>query len=728
MRKRFASAPQPSEEPIRPPLFLTLAIVLSLVTLSSPASGLSEITAREVPKADARLLRALSTGVEEVRVIVGVKDGTPSARALLLSPDPAGEPARRIRRIAAQRRLAVEMPDNRFEPLHYYESFSFLSGRATREGVVALTNHPDVSWVTVDGTKKALQRPQAAQVLINSNLANELGFSGGGQTVAVIDTGVDYRVSPLGGGSFPNAKVIGGFDAADEDNDPMDCDGHGTSVASIVAGPTGVAPEAKIVALKVFASTSAANSSCKEEAFDADILQAIDFAITRKAEFGITALNISLGGDFDDVKAGADLGFCDTRVPHYAAAIDSATAGGLVVVVASGNSAIKKGLAEPACVSSAVSVGAVYSFRQSSQGWSDDSGGTLCRDTPVAPDLPTCFSNSNSNLSLLAPGAFWEVVTKGGSSNLRFAGTSASAPAVAGAVALVRQARPDLSPAAVIAILRATGRPVTDPGNGVTTPRIDTLAALQLPAESLGGFEGSPIPIPDGTDSASATATVSGFPGTIARMQAGVQIDHPNPQELRVTLTGPDGTTAVLHDQTGLREHPINANYGRTDVPAQSLSRFSGKSPNGVWRLTVSDRVPGRAAGRIRSFSVSFSRLSACVPAADRLCLNNGRFQLTLSARDPRTFRTASGQAIPQNDLFGYFSLPALTGNPANPEVFVKVLDGTAVNGNFWVFHAGLTDLEYTLTVEDLFTGRQRTYRKDAGSACGGFETGSFPD
>jgi len=727
MRMRRFRGSCPSGEPARRLLFLTPALFLALFTLPFAARGLTEIHPGEAPKADARLLRALSTGAKEVRVIVGVKDGTPSARTLVLTPDPAGEPARRIRRIAAQRRLAEEIPDERFQPLHYYESFSFLSGRATREGVVALANHPDVSWVTVDGTKRALQRPQAAQVLINSNLANELGFTGAGQTVAVLDTGVDYRVSQLGGGSFPNAKVIGGFDTADEDSDPMDCDGHGTSVAAIVAGPTGVAPEAKIVALKVFASTSAANSSCKEEAFDADILQAINFAITRKAELGITAVNISLGGDFDDVKAGADLGFCDTRAPQYATAIDSATAAGLVVVVASGNSAIKKGLSEPACVSSAVSVGAVYSFRQSSQGWSDDSGGTLCRDTPVAPDLPTCFSNSNSNLTLLAPGAFWEVVTKGGSNNLRFAGTSASAPAVAGAVALLRQARRDLSPAAVIAILRATGRPVTDPGNGVTTPRIDTLAALQLPAESLGGFEGPAIPIPDGTDSASATATVSGFPGIIARMQAGVQIDHPNPQDLHLTLTGPDGTAAVLHDRTGLREHPINANYGKTDVPAQSLSRFAGKSPNGVWKLTVSDRAPG-TAGRIRSFSVGFGMLFPCVPGENLLCLTNGRFRLSLSARDPRTSRTASGQAIPQNDLFGYFSLPALTGNAANPEVFVKVLDGTTLNGNFWVFHAGLTDLEYTLTVEDLFTGRQQTYRKDAGSACGAFDTASFPD
>ena len=74
--------------------------------------------------------------------------------------------------------------------------------------------------------------------LIEDRLAaNAAGVTGVGQTVAVLDTGVDYSVSALRGGGFPNAKVIGGMDAADEDNDPMDCDGHGTSVSGIIAGP-----------------------------------------------------------------------------------------------------------------------------------------------------------------------------------------------------------------------------------------------------------------------------------------------------------------------------------------------------------------------------------------------------------------------------------------------------------------------------------------------------------
>ena len=88
---------------------------------------------------------------------------------------------------------------------------------------------------------------------------------------------------------------------------------------------------------------------------------------------------------------------------------------------------------------------------------------------------------------------------------------------------------------------------------------------------------------------------------------------------------------------------------------------------------------------------------------------------------------TGAGVALPQTDTFGYFSLPTLTNNPSNPEVFVKILDGLAVNGNYWVFYGHLTDLIYDLTVTDNVTHGTKTYHKDAGNQPGGFDTTSFP-
>jgi len=101
-------------------------------------------------------------------------------------------------------------------------------------------------------------------------------------------------------------------------------------------------------------------------------------------------------------------------------------------------------------------------------------------------------------------------------------------------------------------------------------------------------------------------------------------------------------------------------------------------------------------------------------------------FSITLTATDQRTGRTGAGLPTQVNDLWGYFSIPAITGNANNPEVFVKMLDGTAINGAYWFFYGGLTDLEYTLTVTDVATGRQRTYTKPAGSECGGSDTAAF--
>ncbi|KAF9876569.1 serine endopeptidase [Colletotrichum karsti] len=95
---------------------------------------------------------------------------------------------------------------------------------------------------------------------------HEAGIMGKGAKVAVIDSGVDYRHPALGGGFGPGFKVSGGYDLVGEeydesnekvpDEDPLDALGHGTHVAGIVAGKSefyaGVAPEAEILAFKVF--------------------------------------------------------------------------------------------------------------------------------------------------------------------------------------------------------------------------------------------------------------------------------------------------------------------------------------------------------------------------------------------------------------------------------------------------------------------------------------------
>lgn len=81
--------------------------------------------------------------------------------------------------------------------------------------------------------------------------------NGAGIKVGIIDTGIDYKNPALGGGFGPKYKVAGGYDLENNDNDPMDDDGHGTAVAGVIAASgqlSGVAPEATLYAFKALNS------------------------------------------------------------------------------------------------------------------------------------------------------------------------------------------------------------------------------------------------------------------------------------------------------------------------------------------------------------------------------------------------------------------------------------------------------------------------------------------
>jgi len=103
------------------------------------------------------------------------------------------------------------------------------------------------------------------------------------------------------------------------------------------------------------------------------------------------------------------------------------------------------------------------------------------------------------------------------------------------------------------------------------------------------------------------------------------------------------------------------------------------------------------------------------------LALLAGRFSVTLSAFSPLLGRTVQGVAVTKTDRYGYFSLPDFTGDPTFPEVYVKLVDLTAITGSFGFFHVGLTSLDYTLTVTDSVTGVVRTF-EGTGDFCGGVD------
>ncbi|HYG64791.1 MAG TPA: right-handed parallel beta-helix repeat-containing protein [Thermoanaerobaculia bacterium] len=112
---------------------------------------------------------------------------------------------------------------------------------------------------------------------------------------------------------------------------------------------------------------------------------------------------------------------------------------------------------------------------------------------------------------------------------------------------------------------------------------------------------------------------------------------------------------------------------------------------------------------------------SSCTTGS-RLCLRNDRFRLEVSWRT-RQGETGSGQAVRLTGDTGYFWF----FNSANVELVVKVLDGRALNGHFWVFYGALSDVQYTLTVTDTATGRVKTYNNPQGQLASRADTSAFP-
>lgn len=85
---------------------------------------------------------------------------------------------------------------------------------------------------------------------------------------------------------------------------------------------------------------------------------------------------------------------------------------------------------------------------------------------------------------------------------------------------------------------------------------------------------------------------------------------------------------------------------------------------------------------------------------------------------------TQQGIGLPEalTDSAGYFWF----FDPSNPELLVKVIDGTAVNAHFWVFVGSLSDVAYTVTVTDRLTGTVRTYANSAGTVASRTDTSAF--
>ncbi len=316
--------------------------------------------------------------------------------------------------------------------------------------------------------------------IVGATTAWASGFSGSGQIVAVLDSGVDKNHTFLAGKviseacyssntSSSTSVCPGGVTASTASDSGLHCPttvegcAHGTNVAGIAAGKgtafSGVAKDANLIAIQMF-SRFDSTASCGGTApcgryWTSDLIKGLERVRTLSNTMNnIAAVNLSLQTGEQYVSS------CDTQHAATKAAIDNLRSVGIATIICAGNYSYTNALTAPACISTAVSVGST-----------DD--GSLNTNLNAVSN----FSDSSPLLHLLAPGR-WIYSSIPDNQFQNYSGTSMAAPHVAGAFAILRQRNPNASVGQMLNALIYTGQPITDSRNGLVKPRIKIDAAL----------------------------------------------------------------------------------------------------------------------------------------------------------------------------------------------------------------------------------------------------------
>ncbi len=461
-----------------------------------------------------------------------------------------------------------------------------LSGWLTARGLARLERETGARAVVLDRELRPAGQVGTAQIGADRLLS--AGLSGEGRTIGIVDTGIDLFHPDLGASAEGGGRIVGGWNFADDNADFYDCDGHGTAAAGVAAGSLGVAPNASIVALKVFG----ARDGCST-AWASDVLAAVDWALEHREELRIDVLNVSLADERRHP------GFCDDEDPVSAEVFARAREAGMAVVAASGNGGDPRGLSWPACHADVVSVGMVYSTAQGPTRWD---GEASCTDDVTGPDLVPCASNGGAALSMLAPGVRWLVPTAGGGRRTIFSGTSAAAPAAAASLLLTRQFSPPGDPALAADLLRLSGVPVRDDRTGASTPRLDVGSAFYATTPVTGPCErvGPPVSAVPATI---CRAEVSALVGDVSSLAVSLSLEHPRTAGLRAYLAGPSGAVVRLLDGPTTTGSVFREVIGRTFESDEPLSLFSGHPAAGTWTLRLEDDVL-LGGGRLTSWAL----------------------------------------------------------------------------------------------------------------------------
>lgn len=499
--------------------------------------------------------------------------------------------------------------------------FALLPAFATeisQADLAKLKSDPAVIKIEPDEIKKTVLADSLPLIGVPSSTGSAAAEpSGYDRTIAVIDTGVQANhpfISPrvvaeacfLSTTRCPNGSFsqTGPGAAA-----PASGQSHGTHVSGIAVGSygagsplqRGVASKAGLIMVNVFGSQGGAYTS--------DIIRGLEYIESLVSANGnayhIDAINMSLGG-------GIYSGACDFAAEKPI--IDLLRSEGVLTVVAAGNNASRTQMTSPACISSVVSVAAT------------NKQGSI-----------SSFTNINANTTIAAPGGDFDSmgcitssITQNGYGAM--CGTSMASPHVAGAIGLLRQARPDATVADIIAALTAGNMPtVMDTRSGgvysksllradvaianLGTPIVNGIAVSKS-ISGAGNADGTVTSSPDGiscgtvcnsTFPAGSTVTLSANPDAKSRFAgwAGACSGATPSCSLRVPLTASESAnvTAIFSDAT------VSLNTALDDTLSWSTEARPGDAGN--WFGQAAVVRSGDTTGSARSATIGDNESSS---------------------------------------------------------------------------------------------------------------------
>ncbi|MEO1193756.1 MAG: S8 family serine peptidase [Pseudomonadota bacterium] len=433
-------------------------------------------------------------------------------------------------------------------------------------------------------------------------------YSGEGVTAVVIDDGFDYTHPDF----LPNYDTDLDYDFEEEDGDPFGDpieDSHGTSTMGILgaaqneSAAVGVAYDVNLAGYRVFSFIS--------NRFVTQIADAIETAAENGADLVSMSLSTQTSPNF------FDRSLDPAAMAALQVAIDAAVDGGrdglgTLLIKSAGNGRH----VDPTHNANASSWNA--DFKTISVGATDAEGLVTFYSTPGANLLVSAFGSPVPG-SVVTSDRVGDDGYQAGDVMTSFNGTSAAAPMVAGLVALILEANPELGWRDVHEILAASARRTDDTNptwtwNGSDTWNlggmhhsidlgyglIDAHAAVRLAeywqgqntTENLlsttAGGPITPVDLPDADPTGlSFQLDVDATVGRVEYVTLRLDLPHTRAADLVITFTSPQGTTTTLLDTTaGLADHPDTWTY--------TASGFRGEVAEGTWTVTIVDQFLDR--------------------------------------------------------------------------------------------------------------------------------------